>query len=202
MAPAGIACSPIRNRGFQWNSEFSRTAFARTPRAAQTYDEDLYEIVLADQLGFRDAYISEHHGEPVYIDRVDTLPVPELLMCKAAALTKRIRMGAAVKLDPSRAPGRHRDPGRHHRSCHRRRSLHLRLRLGISQSAVRRRRGLSARGPASAPARVARPHPEVLDRERAVRLGRQVLARQDIVATPRPLHQPHMPMATATDTAT
>src|SRR6202795_1689103 len=66
--------------------------------ASQTYDEDLAEIVLADQLGFRDAYISEHHGEPVYIDKVDTLPVPELLMCKAAALTKRIRMGSAVKL--------------------------------------------------------------------------------------------------------
>ena len=66
--------------------------------AAQTYEEDLAEIVLADQLGFRDCYISEHHGEPVYIDKVDTLPVPELLMCKAAAVTKRIRMGAAVKL--------------------------------------------------------------------------------------------------------
>ena len=57
--------------------------------AAQTYEEDLREIVLADELGFRDAYISEHHGEPVYIDTVDTLPIPELLMCKAAALTKR-----------------------------------------------------------------------------------------------------------------
>ena len=66
--------------------------------AAQTYDEDLAEIVYADQLGFRYAFISEHHGEPVYIDKVDTLPVPELLMCKAAALTKQIRMGAAVKL--------------------------------------------------------------------------------------------------------
>ncbi len=66
--------------------------------AAQTYEEDLREIVLADELGFRDAYISEHHGEPVYIDTVDTLPIPELLMCKAAALTRRIRMGAAVKL--------------------------------------------------------------------------------------------------------
>ena len=66
--------------------------------AAQTYQEDLAEIVLADQLGFRDAYISEHHGEPVYIGKVDTLPVPELLMCKAAALTTQIRMGAAVKL--------------------------------------------------------------------------------------------------------
>ena len=66
--------------------------------ASQTYEEDLSEIVLADRLGFRDAYISEHHGEPVYIDTIDTLPVPELLMCKAAGLTTRIRMGAAVKL--------------------------------------------------------------------------------------------------------
>jgi limonene 1,2-monooxygenase len=66
--------------------------------ASQTYAEDLAEIVLADQLGFRDAYISEHHGEPVYMGKVDTLPVPELLMCKAAAVTKTIRMGAAVKL--------------------------------------------------------------------------------------------------------
>ena len=66
--------------------------------AAQTYDEDLMEIVLADELGFRDVWISEHHGEPVYINKVDTLPIPELLMCKAAAVTKNIRMGAAVKL--------------------------------------------------------------------------------------------------------
>ena len=66
--------------------------------AAQTYEEDIAEIVHADQLRFRVAFISEHHGEPVYIDKVDTIPVPELMMCKAAALTKQIRMGAAVKL--------------------------------------------------------------------------------------------------------
>ncbi len=66
--------------------------------AAQTYDEDIAEIVLADELGFRDAYISEHHGEPPYIGKVDTIPAPDLMMCKAAALTTRIRMGAAVKL--------------------------------------------------------------------------------------------------------
>jgi limonene 1,2-monooxygenase len=66
--------------------------------AGATYDADIAEIVLADQLGFRDAYISEHHGEVPYIDRVDTIPAPELMICKAAALTKRIRMGAAVKL--------------------------------------------------------------------------------------------------------
>src|SRR3954463_11727412 len=66
--------------------------------ASQTYAEDLNEIVLADRLGFELAFISEHHGEPVYIDKVDTLPVPELLMCKAAGLTRQIRMGAAVKV--------------------------------------------------------------------------------------------------------
>lgn len=66
--------------------------------AGRTYEEDIREIVLADRLGFRDAYISEHHGEPPYINRVDTIPAPEFMMCKAAALTTRIRMGAAVKL--------------------------------------------------------------------------------------------------------
>ncbi len=66
--------------------------------AGQTYDEDIAEIVLADRLGFRDAYISEHHGEPPHINAVDTIPVPELMMAKAAALTSNIRMGAAVKL--------------------------------------------------------------------------------------------------------
>ena len=66
--------------------------------AAQSYDEDIREIVLADKLGFRDVYISEHHGEPPYINRVDTIPVPELMMCKAAALTTQIRMGSAVRL--------------------------------------------------------------------------------------------------------
>ncbi|MDO9441605.1 MAG: LLM class flavin-dependent oxidoreductase [Beijerinckiaceae bacterium] len=66
--------------------------------AGQSYDEDIAEIVLADQLGFRDAYISEHHGEAPYIGRVDTIPTPDMLMCKAAALTKQIRMGSAVKL--------------------------------------------------------------------------------------------------------
>jgi len=66
--------------------------------AAETYDEDLREIVLADELGFKVAFISDHHGEQVYVDKVDTLPVSELLMCKAAGLTRQIKMGAAVKV--------------------------------------------------------------------------------------------------------
>ncbi len=66
--------------------------------AAETYEEDLQEIILADKLGFTDLFLSEHHGEPPYINRVDTIPAPEFLMAKAAGLTKQIRMGAAVKL--------------------------------------------------------------------------------------------------------
>lgn len=72
--------------------------FRKHTSAARTYDEDIHEIALAEELGFSVAYISEHHGEPPYIGTVDTIPAPEMLMCKAAALTKRIRMGAAVKL--------------------------------------------------------------------------------------------------------
>ncbi len=67
-------------------------------RARRSYMEDIAEIVLADKLGYEVAYISEHHGEPPYINRVDTIPAPELMMCAAAGLTRRIRMGAAVKL--------------------------------------------------------------------------------------------------------
>ncbi len=44
--------------------------------AAQTYEEDIYEIVLADKLGFRDAYISEHHGEPPILARWIRSPRP------------------------------------------------------------------------------------------------------------------------------
>src|SRR5271168_1696092 len=85
-------------QGLQMEFGIFSNGFRPHTTASATYEQDLAEIVLADRLGFRDVYISEHHGEPVYIDKVDTLPVPELLMCKAAALTKRIRMGAAVKL--------------------------------------------------------------------------------------------------------
>jgi alkanesulfonate monooxygenase SsuD/methylene tetrahydromethanopterin reductase-like flavin-dependent oxidoreductase (luciferase family) len=64
----------------------------------RAYEYDLREIVLADELGMTEAWISEHHGEPLYAGKVDVLPVPELLMCKAAALTNAIRFGAAVRV--------------------------------------------------------------------------------------------------------
>lgn len=64
--------------------------------AAEGYDDDLDEIVAADGLGCCEAWISEHIG----INRPATLPVPELLIAKASALTSRIRLGVAVRCLP------------------------------------------------------------------------------------------------------
>lgn len=168
--------------------------------ASQTYEEDLSEIVLADQLGFRDAYISEHHGEPVYIDKVDTLPVPELLMCKAAALTKRIRMGAAVKL------------------IHLAHPVDTAIQAAVTDHVVGGGRFIFGFGSGF-------PNPLFAnerglsheDRHARLRESLDLILKcwtseepfdwdgkywrgSNIVATPRPLSQPHMPMATATDT--
>ena len=169
--------------------------------ASQTYEEDISEIVLADQLGFRDAYISEHHGEPVYIDKVDTLPVPELLMCKAAALTKRIRMGAAVKL------------------IHLAHPVDTAIQAAVTDHVVGGGRFIFGFGsgfpnPLFSNER-GLPHE---DRHPRLREALDLILKcwsaeepfdwdgeywrgKNIVATPRPLHKPHMPMATATDTA-
>ncbi len=168
--------------------------------ASQTYDEDLAEIVLADQLGFRDAYISEHHGEPVYIDKVDTLPVPELLMCKAAALTKRIRMGAAVKL------------------IHLAHPVDTAIQAAVTDHVIGGGRfifGFGSGFPSPLFANERGLSHE--DRHERLRESLDLILKcwtapepfdwdgkfwrgKGIVATPRPLVAPHMPMATATDT--
>ena len=168
--------------------------------AAQTYQEDLSEIVLADQLGFRDVYISEHHGEPIYIDKVDTLPVPELLMCKAAALTKRIRMGAAVKL------------------IHLHHPVDTAIQAAVADHVIGNGRFIFGFGTGF-------PNPFFSsqrglshdDRHARLRESLDFILKcwsaqapfdwdgkywrgKNVVATPRPLNKPHMPMATATDT--
>jgi len=65
--------------------------------AADTYDEDLYEIQVADKLGLKEAWVSEHVPRGDGSSRPDTVPVADLLICKAAAITKQIRLGPAVR---------------------------------------------------------------------------------------------------------
>ena len=59
-----------------------------------SFDEDLRELIVAEEIGLDEAWISEHSAHnwlPM------GLPAPELLITKAAALTERIRFGTAVK---------------------------------------------------------------------------------------------------------
>ncbi len=55
---------------------------------AQGYDEDIELAVLADELGFEEFWIGEHHTM-----RYETVVVPEVFIGKALGLTKRIRFG-------------------------------------------------------------------------------------------------------------
>lgn len=58
------------------------------------YDEDIAEIVEADRLGYEEAWISEHTAFPSH---PCTPPSAELLIAKLSALTHQIRMGTAVR---------------------------------------------------------------------------------------------------------
>jgi alkanesulfonate monooxygenase SsuD/methylene tetrahydromethanopterin reductase-like flavin-dependent oxidoreductase (luciferase family) len=60
---------------------------------ADCYDRDIAQIVLADQLGFREAWVGEHLTE-----RWENAPAPDLLLAQALALTKNVRLGTGVTL--------------------------------------------------------------------------------------------------------
>jgi alkanesulfonate monooxygenase SsuD/methylene tetrahydromethanopterin reductase-like flavin-dependent oxidoreductase (luciferase family) len=78
---------------------FSESGHRHNPIAATTYEEDLAEIVLADELGFREAWIAEpNHVRP------NTVTHASLLMAKAAGLTERIRFGSAIRQLPLHHP--------------------------------------------------------------------------------------------------
>jgi alkanesulfonate monooxygenase SsuD/methylene tetrahydromethanopterin reductase-like flavin-dependent oxidoreductase (luciferase family) len=63
---------------------FSGQRPGRSPRDA--WADDLAEIVTADALGFQEAWIREHGGT------VGPMPAPDMFICKAAALTRQIRL--------------------------------------------------------------------------------------------------------------
>jgi alkanesulfonate monooxygenase SsuD/methylene tetrahydromethanopterin reductase-like flavin-dependent oxidoreductase (luciferase family) len=57
---------------------------------AQQYDEDLELIVRAEELGFGEFWIGEHHTL-----KYETIVMPELFIARALGETKKIRMGPA-----------------------------------------------------------------------------------------------------------
>ena len=66
----------------------------RLTNVVNSFDDDLHEIVVAEEVGFEEVWMSEHTGHHWL---PQALSAPELLMAKASALTERIRFGAAVK---------------------------------------------------------------------------------------------------------
>src|SRR5258706_1471608 len=60
---------------------------------ADGYDRDVAQIVLADQLGFREAWVGEHLTE-----RWENAPAPDLLIAQALARTKNVKLGTGVTL--------------------------------------------------------------------------------------------------------
>jgi alkanesulfonate monooxygenase SsuD/methylene tetrahydromethanopterin reductase-like flavin-dependent oxidoreductase (luciferase family) len=57
---------------------------------AQCYDEDLELIVRAEELGFSEFWIGEHHTM-----KYENIVMPEIFIARALGETQRIRMGAA-----------------------------------------------------------------------------------------------------------
>ena len=68
----------------------------RNQVARISYDEDLHEVIVADELGIQEAWISEH-GTFIGYQSPDQLPCADPFICKAAALTKQIRMGPGIR---------------------------------------------------------------------------------------------------------
>lgn len=66
------------------------------PIAADTYDEDLWEIVIGDRLGFQEAWVSEHVADTSG-SRADAVSVADPFIVKASALTKQIRLAPGVR---------------------------------------------------------------------------------------------------------
>jgi alkanesulfonate monooxygenase SsuD/methylene tetrahydromethanopterin reductase-like flavin-dependent oxidoreductase (luciferase family) len=60
---------------------------------ADAYDRDVDQIVLADQLEYREVWVGEHLTE-----RWENAPAPDLLIAKALALTRNVKLGTGVTL--------------------------------------------------------------------------------------------------------
>ena len=145
--------------------------------AARTYEEDIHEIVLADKLGFRDAYISEHHGEPPLYQPHRHHPGAGADDVQGGRPHQPDPHGGGGQADPPAPPRRRRDPGGGDRPSDRR-ALHLRFRFRVSPAAVLGGARAELRRPPRAPQRSPRLHPEMLGERRAVRLGRRALERE------------------------
>lgn len=64
----------------------------------RTYEQCLEQVLLADELGYRAVWFTEHH----FLEGFSYSPAPEVFLGYLAAKTKRIRLGHAIVLLPFR----------------------------------------------------------------------------------------------------
>ena len=58
---------------------------------ADCYDRDIDQLVVADKVGFAEAWLGEH-----FTEKWENAPAPDLLLAKALALTENIKLGTGV----------------------------------------------------------------------------------------------------------
>jgi alkanesulfonate monooxygenase SsuD/methylene tetrahydromethanopterin reductase-like flavin-dependent oxidoreductase (luciferase family) len=66
----------------------------RNSSPQQSWEENLQDIIDADELGFEETWVAEHIGGG---GGQTVIPVVDLFICKAAALTKQMRFGPGIR---------------------------------------------------------------------------------------------------------
>lgn len=72
----------------------------RQTQASVTFKEDLHEVIIADEIGFKEAWIAEHWGSSYK----DVISAVDPFLCQAAMVTKQIRLGPGVRSLPYHHP--------------------------------------------------------------------------------------------------
>lgn len=78
---------------------FSESGFRRNASTADAYEEDLFEVVTADRLGFSEAWIAEPNNV-----RANAVTHAYLLMAMAAGQTRQIKFGSGIRQLPLHNP--------------------------------------------------------------------------------------------------
>src|SRR5712692_4694294 len=66
---------------------------------AQTFDEDLELLILADQLGYDEAWLGEH-----YTSTWENIPAPDMVLAQAISHTRNLVLGTGVSCIPNHNP--------------------------------------------------------------------------------------------------
>ncbi len=99
-APIGGSYKGPRERRLCGSGFFQRPAACDSEWPGRATRKTCKRVILADALGVDEAWISEHGVFVSYHEEPDQLPSASSFICKAAALTKRIKMGPGIRALP------------------------------------------------------------------------------------------------------